>query len=774
MDVKEGLELAEQLVGRTLKPLEIDIFEESWKGREGKKYREIAETYPCREGHVNDVASDLWKLLSKALGKKVIKSNFRRELEKRSRSHSAEVPQPQEEAQEETVSKNTDFVGREEAIAHLNTLIASRNAKVIGIYGKGGVGKTKLAEQYFERYFEANGFKTLRLNVGTETRSITRVEGWLEDCLRLDFREELGQKFDFTRLLDRLRRQLQAQRVGLLIDNLEPALDENGKFIEPGYVQLLRVFAEPTVNSITLITSRECPNESKVTLEPYPLPELDEDAWREFFRRFEINVNTPVLSAMHKAYGGNALAMKVLSHPIQTSYEGDLEAYWQDHKEYLLKGEIKDLVVSQFNRLQSLYIKAYKLLCRLGIYRYQNIPKVPLAGLLCLLWDVSEEERTQLIESLQRRHLVEFRKEKRDKVPKSWEGELFLKFPKEQGWILGFEYMQGQSNFVVFQPAGYSLHPVIWAEAIARLKSSGESHEKLLLSMKQQIDALVAFDDHLQKFLVWIDHKQKDLFFKISYKPALIRAFYLALAIDIGWDLSIEIDDRILEDNSAAHRMDIILAIEVNITFELAREISGILHLLYVFDPTSVFSELANNSDIDYIDFALEIVHGINGALQPKLNLNSELRKALQYLKLQLPEEAEHIAFVRYLAQVDKPSLIPKERKIPLVLLSQLKEIYGSKLRKSIETFETWFQAKGQDWLQQLANVMSRIPRRNIRDSWQFNEQQKQRLRQYYDVNRLLVDCLNNSSDVSPEVRSHIEDTLLLPIAEIEKRRLGD
>ncbi len=690
------------------------------------------------------------------------------------RSHSAEVPQRQEQAQKETPSKNTDFVGREETIAHLNTLIASRNAKVIGIYGKGGVGKTKLAEQYFERYFEANGFKTLRLNVGTETRSITRLEYWLEDCLRLDLREELGQKFNFTRLLDRLRRQLQAQRVGLLIDNLEPALDENGKFIDPGYVQLLRVLAEPTVKSITLITSRECPNESKVTLEPYPLPELDEDAWREFFRRFEINVNTPVLSAMHKAYGGNALAMKVLSHPIQTRYDGDLEAYWQDHKEYLLKGEIKDLVFSQFNRLQSLHIKAYKLLCRLGIYRYQNIPKVPLAGLLCLLWDVSEEERTQLVESLQRSYLVEFQKEKRDKVPKSWEDELFLKFPKEQGWILGFEYMQGQSNLLAFQPAGYSLHPVIWAEAIARLKSSGESLEKLLLSMKQQIDALVASDDHLQQFLVWIDQQQKDLFFNIPYKPVLIRAFYLALAIDIEWSLSIEIDDNILEDNSAAHDMDIVLAIEVNITFELASELNGILTFLYVFDPNSGFSELANNSDIDDIDLALEIVQGINGALRPKLNLKSELRKALQDLKLQLPEETDHIAFARSLAGLYKPNLIPKERNIPLVLLSQLKEICGSKLHKTIEVFETWFQAKGQAWLQQLANVMSRIQRRNISDSWQFNEQQKQRLRQYYDVNRLLVDCLNNSSDVSPEVRSHIEDTLLLPIAEIEKRRLGD
>jgi hypothetical protein len=237
MDVEEGLELAERLLKRTLKPLEVLIFKESWKGREGKKYKEIAETYSCTVGNVNDAASDLWKLLSEALGEPVRKNNFQRLLEKR--SHPAEVPQRQEQAQEETPSKNTDFVGREEAIAHLNTLIASRNAKVIGIYGKGGVGKTKLAEQYFERYFEANGFKTLRLNVGTETRSITRVEGWLEDCLRLDFREELGQKFDFTRLLDRLRRQLQAQRVGLLIDNLEPALDENGKFIEPGYTDTI-------------------------------------------------------------------------------------------------------------------------------------------------------------------------------------------------------------------------------------------------------------------------------------------------------------------------------------------------------------------------------------------------------------------------------------------------------------------------------------------------------------------------------------------------------
>ncbi|XWK87680.1 MAG: hypothetical protein U7127_26375 [Phormidium sp.] len=39
---------------------------------------------------------------------------------------------------------------------------------------------------------------------------------------------------------------------------------------------------------------------------------------------------------------------------------------------------------------------------------------------------------------------------------------------------------------------------------------------------------------------------------------------------------------------------------------------------------------------------------------------------------------------------------------------------------------------------------------------------------EYHEANWLLVDCLN-ISEVSPEVRQEIEDTLILPISEIEK-----
>jgi predicted NACHT family NTPase len=66
------------------------------------------------------------------------------------------------------------------------------------------------------------------------------------------------------------------------------------------------------------------------------------------------------------------------------------------------------------------------------------------------------------------------------------------------------------------------------------------------------------------------------------------------------------------------------------------------------------------------------------------------------------------------------------------------------------------------------------IKYRNIGHDWQFSDQQKEVLKQYYNANQLLVECLNSDCYVSREVRSHIEDTLLLPTAEIEGRSHSD
>ena len=488
MDVKEGLELAEQLVGRTLKPLEIEIFEESWKGREGKKYREIAETYPCREGHVNDVASDLWKLLSKALGKKVIKSNFRRELEKRSRSHSAEVPHPQEPAQEETPSKNSDFVGREEAINGLDNLV-NEGAKVILIQAEGGVGKTTLAQKWFEH----QGLEPLLLRVGMTSQNIQSAEDWVRHKLLNDFQENPEQ--NFLTMLEQLRVKLQTQRIGVLIDNLEPALI-NGEFIEPHqsyYVELLTVLAHPSVQSITLVTSREPLYEPGImgiqTFRTYLLEGLKKKAWEKYFDSQNISININSLSEMHRAYGGNALAMHLLSTDIQKQSQGNLKVYWQHNREDLLRyRSLKSLVKRQFNKLREDNRQAYDLLCRLGFYPERDVPSVPNAWLHCLLWDVPDKHRRHVIDDLCDRSLVK----------------------------VGDD--------------GYYLHSVIRTEAVDRLKLVDESRSVYLLLIKEQIDLFLAQHRKIQDALSWISKR----FSLVSegYKKAAFRAFYLGAILE--------------------------------------------------------------------------------------------------------------------------------------------------------------------------------------------------------------------------------------------------
>jgi len=320
---------------------------------------------------------------------------------------------------------NLNFVGREEEIAQLNTLI-DQGAKVIVIKAPGGVGKTILAKEYLK----SQGFElVVELQMAQEKENITPVESAIEELLKQDFQEEPGREFGIT--LARLKRQLQTRRVGVLIDNLEPALDGQGRFIEPHrrYVELLRVLADSSLQSVTLITSRE-PLAECGGVTNYSLPSLNEQAWEDFLTRRDIDIDATTLKEMHKAYGGNALAMNILCAPIQR--DGGMVAYWQEYKVEagLLVNVVKNLIEEQFKRLKEIYPEAYKLLCRLGCYRYQDVPTVPTEGLLCLLWDVPEREKRRVIEWLRNLSLVEC------------------------------------------QNREYWLHPVIREEAIARLRAS--------------------------------------------------------------------------------------------------------------------------------------------------------------------------------------------------------------------------------------------------------------------------------------------------------------
>lgn len=87
------------------------------------------------------------------------------------------------------------------------------------------------------------------------------------------------------------------------------------------------------------------------------------------------------------------------------------------------------------------------------------------------------------------------------------------------------------------------------------------------------------------------------------------------------------------------------------------------------------------------------------------------------------------------------------------------------------ELRQSWWRQNGRVWLEDIFHV---IKYRKLdyalhgnKPLKQFQEHQEELLKQYHEACLLLLDCLKSASK---EVRSHIEDTLFLPIAEIEKR----
>ncbi|MBE9232748.1 hypothetical protein IQ231_13915 [Cuspidothrix issatschenkoi LEGE 03284] len=128
------------------------------------------------------------------------------------------------------------------------------------------------------------------------------------------------------------------------------------------------------------------------------------------------------------------------------------------------------------------------------------------------------------------------------------------------------------------------------------------------------------------------------------------------------------------------------------------------------------------------LSLSLDLYLSLDLSLSFSFSLDSKIRNSLQQLRKQIPDRDE-----------------------------------------DQEAYINWWRTNGENWAEKLRNVM--IEYRNIGHDWQFSEEQRQLLRQYYDANQLLVECLKSDCYVSRDVRQYIEDTLLLPIAEIKPYR---
>jgi len=243
-----------------------------------------------------------------------------------------------------------------------------------------------------------------------------------------------------------------------------------------------------------------------------------------------------------------------------------------------------------------------------------------------------------------------------------------------------------------------------WFGVLLCTASMLEDAAPLLHLMQQQSNRLVA-DPKLQQFLIWL--YQKSLAVQTSYKPTAVRAFYLNLVLSRRFYLNRDCSLALILDPDLAGNLvpDLALDLSLERVLRLSLNLSRSPTLDHV---TALF--FAFPLDCDFIH---------NSKLQHDVK-RSRLGELLQDLKNQLPG-----------------------------------------IDQGEATLSAWWLTHGEAWAEKLRAVM--IQQRNIGHSWQFSEQQWERLMQFEQSSRHLLDCLRSGCQLTPTVRNEIEESLLLP-----------
>jgi len=402
MDVQEVLKLADDLVfintGKHLDNLQEVILRGTLQGQ---KYSKIAEESHCSEGHIKDIASALWKLLSEVLGEEVNKSNFRVRLEQVKLSNlwnfnnkdcvhignvnvcenSSQSPKvPNSQTDEEPLNKgNTEpklrqflaempksriFYDRTTSLATLKQWILHENTRLLAIHGIVGIGKTALAAQLVQQIKHEFDFVIWRSLAASPPLSILQTNiiqffcrgGAPVPAPNADgvVVPENGATTGGLPLLN----YLQKYRCLLILDDVQ-MINSSGQLAgnyQPGYEDygtLFRQVGELSHNSCLVLLSWEKPREiaalegSNQPVRSLQLNGLGAEAG-EILREKGLAEHEK-WSEVIEQYRGNPLWLKIVATMIQDLFNGSLSEFLSDDTLFL--GDLESLLHQPFNSL---------------------------------------------------------------------------------------------------------------------------------------------------------------------------------------------------------------------------------------------------------------------------------------------------------------------------------------------------------------------------------------------------------------------------------------
>lgn len=393
MNVQEVFKLADRLVfsetGNHLDDLQGAILRGVWQGQ---RYLKIAEECECSEGHVKDVASKLWKILSDVLDEDISKSNFRSAMERSQFSivsshywkdivqignvnvcpetfQSKEVPSPSHQEQtphegntikvRKDLSETPDifpFYGRTEELDTLKKWIVQERCHLLAILGLSGVGKTALTAQLVEQIqdeFEYVIWRSIRA-----APPLAIIERSLLQFLSIYQKTQLPGDKDAR--ISQLIEYFQKYRCFVILDDVQMVMSSgqlagNYEAEYEDYGLLFKRMAESHHKSCLLLLSWDKPREiaalegEKQLVHSLQLKGLDESPARKILKEKELS-EEEIWEELINLYRGNPLWLKIVATMIQDLFSGSVSEFFNCNSLFLNE-DLQFILAQHFNRL---------------------------------------------------------------------------------------------------------------------------------------------------------------------------------------------------------------------------------------------------------------------------------------------------------------------------------------------------------------------------------------------------------------------------------------
>ncbi|MEG4444019.1 ATP-binding protein [Microcoleus sp. AT9_B5] len=448
MDVQEVLRFADEMVftktGEHLDDLQKAILLGVWKGQ---KHSTIAEESHRTEGHVRNVASELWQILSEVFDEEINKSNLKTAMERwqvsivsskiakdfvgicnvnvSTDSQSSEIPKTRSPSTPTSdISKpqtrldladaphisllcdspdGDSFASRTSELATLEKWIVQEKCNLAAISGLSGIGKTALSLhliQKIQHNFEYVIWRSLRHCPPLETT--------LKNLLKFLLNQpEIELPTSIPDRLSLLMEYLRKNRCLIILDDVQTILSSGqlaGNYRPEceNYSILFKQIGETTHNSCLILNSWEPPREiTALKGENSPVRTLQLKgigaAATEIFRQKRL-LNPETWENLINAYRGNPLWLKIVATTIQEIFRGRVADFLK-YDRLFLGEELAATLHPQINRLSEL---EKKLISRLS----REANSVSIEQLLQDA-ELSPSELFNGLQSLGRRSLVE-------------------------------------------------------------------------------------------------------------------------------------------------------------------------------------------------------------------------------------------------------------------------------------------------------------------------------------------------------------------------------